>query len=109
MNNKIELKPIYNNQASFYKKAYFTTEENDNNVIIKIYSYNTHVLTIYRDRNEAKKGLYVLNSYSFYSQTTLKHVKEALQQFLNNTNLLELLQSKNMTKKEIEKYNDKEV
>lgn len=106
---KIELKPIYNNQVSFYKKAYFTTEENDNNVTIKLYSYNTHVLTIYRDRNEVKKGLYVLNEYSFFSSTTLKHIKEALRQFLNNTNLLEILQSKNMTKKQIEKYNKKEV
>ncbi|MCI8290901.1 MAG: hypothetical protein HFJ25_01405 [Clostridia bacterium] len=64
----MELEPIYLNQKSFYNKAKVL---NDNGVI-KLQSYSTIVAEI---RN---RKLYI---NGFYSNTTLKHIREFIKQY----------------------------
>ena len=98
-NNNIkitELKSIYDNARSFYKKA--KVLQNNNILILK--SYNTNIC----EYNTATKKLKMIdNSYGYYGKfwvltnTTCRHIKEFLKQFTNITA---------NTKKDIEKlYN----
>ena len=65
---KTELKPVYDRRKSFYKKA-FVIREYDGT--IKLLSYSTIVATI-------KNGKLHING--FYSATTLRHIKEFVEQ-----------------------------
>ena len=65
---KEELKPIYDRRKSFYKKA-FIVRNADNS--IDLLSYATIVATI-------KDGKLHING--FYSNTTLRHIKEFVEQ-----------------------------
>ncbi len=65
---KEELKPIYDRRKSFYKKA-FIIRNADNS--IDLLSYATIVATI-------KDGKLHING--FYSNTTLRHIKEFVEQ-----------------------------
>lgn len=65
---KEELKPIYDRRKSFYKKA-FIVRNADNS--IDLLSYATIVATI-------KDGKLHING--FYSNTTLRHIKEFIEQ-----------------------------
>lgn len=65
---KEELKPIYDRRKSFYKKA-FIIRNADNS--IDLLSYATIVATI-------KDGKLHING--FYSNTTLRHIKEFIEQ-----------------------------
>lgn len=67
--NKRELLPRYANVASFYKKAWIIEEED----AIILQSYNSLVAKY----NKATKELY-FGGYG--SQTTLRHIKEFMQQ-----------------------------
>lgn len=69
-----ELKAIYDGRKSFYKKAMVETVNDYTKVL---YSYNTKVAKV--DNGCA----YV---YGFYSQTTLRHIKEFLRQEGFNVN-----------------------
>ena len=113
--NISELTPIYNNQKSFYKKAYVNMVDymqyNSKGLCdyittlkIQLYSYNTLVCEIYHDI-EKNKYFYALNEYSFYSNTTAKHVKEFLKQYLYYNEVKKILIEKNYTRKAIQKYN----
>ena len=79
-----ELTPKKDSRKSFYKKAYYTKISIDTNLIYKniilLYSYNTLVLAICY--NDTKKQ-YFLNDGRIWSNTTLRHIKEALHQFIN--------------------------
>ena len=93
MENKKILEPIYSRQKSFYNKAYITQENN----IIKLYSYDTLVLTITFNVNTKKYQLnYNIPKGYLFSQTTSKHIKECLRQYNFNIN----------TKKELIKNNN---
>ena len=80
---KTELKTIYDKRKSFYKKAYieyyidcsigYSRIEK-----IKLYSYNTIVCTI--DYVDSCNRFYHLHNTEMYSQTTLRHIREFLQQ-----------------------------
>ena len=76
-NNLYELVPIHTSQASFYKKALYTTVNNE----AILYSYMSNVCQVDRDR-----GAYYLNwniqENLLFSSTTLKHIKEFLKQQL---------------------------
>lgn len=74
--NKKELKPVYDNAKSFYKKAYILYENN----VIKLYSYNTLVCVI---MNKRYKLNYNIDTDLLFSNTTLRHIKEFLKQYLN--------------------------
>ena len=63
----MELKPQYDNRKSFYNKANVKTE---NNKLILI-SYKTEVCFIENNK---------VNIKGFYSDTTLRHIKEFLKQ-----------------------------
>lgn len=99
---KEELKPIYDNAKSFYKKA-FVEKCNDR---IKLYSYDTHVATVYLTESGR---YYSLNSdveeSLLFSKTTLRHIREFLNQSMS---LLDVqyskLVSKGFTKKSIKEY-----
>lgn len=65
---KEELKAIYDRRKSFYKKA-FIIRNADNS--IDLLSYSTIVATI-------KNGKLHING--FYSNTTLRHIKEFIEQ-----------------------------
>lgn len=87
LNNNYDLKeltPKKDSRKSFYKKAYYTKISIDTNLIYKniilLYSYNTLVLAICY--NDTKKQ-YFLNDGRVWSNTTLRHIKEALHQFIN--------------------------
>ena len=94
MENKKMLDTIYLNQKSFYNKAY-TIQENN---ILKLYSYDTLVLTIIFNIDTKKYQLnYNINERYLFSQTTLKHIKECLKQNnfdINNKN--ELIKNENV-------------
>ena len=62
-----ELKPQYDNRKSFYKKAIV---KNENKKLILI-SYETEVCFIENNK---------VNIKGFYSNTTLRHIKEFLKQ-----------------------------
>lgn len=80
MKVNMELKPELTNQKSFYKKATLEIDLNTNE--ISLISYHTKMITIKEDKIIYK------NEYDFnYTQTTLKHIKEFLYQYLNLKNL----------------------
>lgn len=96
---KEELRTIYDNAKSFYKKAY--VEKCDDK--IKLYSYDTHVATIYLTESGR---YYSLNSdvqeELLFSQTTLRHIKEFLHQFMSALDIqYSKLISKGFSKKNI--------
>jgi hypothetical protein len=95
-NNITYLQPKYDTRKSFYNKAYYTTEEINNTIIYKLYSYNTLVLIFEIDKNfnsfyNTKVIRYYLDNNkkddkNFYSNTTLRHIKEFIKQTIDNIN-----------------------
>lgn len=94
--NIIELRPAYDSAKSFYKKAMLKVSSaqyidvngyivRDTITKIDLYSYNTLVLTIYKDIQKHAKDVYVLYKNilndDLYSKTTLRHVKECLKTY----------------------------
>lgn len=77
LKNLKELKPIYNNAKSFYKKAYTGTITNyywnkgDYEDILYLKSYNTIVACIWQNQ---------LRIYGYFSQTTARHIREFAKQ-----------------------------
>lgn len=94
---QFEMIPIYDGAKSFYKKAIIKQVNN----LKLLYSYNTLVCIIY---DNCKGIKYILNddvtSNLLFSNTTLRHIKEFLKQNIAGIN-------KNITKKDIIKYNNK--
>lgn len=95
---KEELKPIYDNRKSFYKKAYIEIISSWSEVHakiekIKLYSYNLLVCEVnyYKDTTNR---FYTICNEEFISQTTLRHIKEFLMQWF-------YCKEKTLTKKEI--------
>lgn len=78
-----ELKPILNNQKSFYNKAKIEHVGEEKN----LFSYGTLIASVY-----SNELTYLNKNPEAYTQTTLKHLKDFLYQELN---------IKNLTKKEI--------
>lgn len=68
-----ELKTVYDNAKSFYKKAKYIDLKNS----ITLISYNTKILTISKNTHKIKR----LATVDAFSQTTLRHAKEFLKQF----------------------------
>lgn len=94
-----ELRTIYDRAKSFYKKAY-VERYNDK---IKLYSYDTHVATIYLTESGR---YYSLNDdipeSLLFSKTTLRHIKEFLHQFMSALDVqYSKLISKGFSKKNI--------
>lgn len=79
---KIYLESKNSSQKSFYKKAFYIKETEGNKTILSLYSYEILVLKIVLDNDEIEKSFYITNYYTDYSNTTLKHVKEMILQFL---------------------------
>lgn len=81
-----ELKPIYENVKSYYKKAYIleTYAESIELTTLKLYSYKTHVATIQTRCNDytmqKEFNVYVTHNPNHLTQTTLRHINEFLQQ-----------------------------
>lgn len=90
---EIELKPIYDNAKSFYKKAYIVKKDN----VIKLYSYKTLVCVILNGNRYQLN--YNIDSDLLFSNTTLRHIKEFLKQYLNLSSYI--------TKNDIIKNNNK--
>lgn len=71
------LQPVFDSRQSFYNKAYIVRDYG----LIKLYSYDTLVLSI-----DTLKDTYTLNydvnTSLLFSNTTLRHIKECLHQFL---------------------------
>lgn len=97
--NIIELRPCYDSTKSFYKKAMLKVSSaqyidvngyivRDTITKIDLYSYNTLVLSIYKDIQKHAKDVYVLYKNilndDLYSKTTLRHVKECLKTYYYN-------------------------
>ena len=70
MLNIEELNPVYNNQKSFYGKALIK----DTTKGMELYSYNTLVA------KTEKRQIFVTHNDDYLTQTTLKHIKEFIQQ-----------------------------
>lgn len=95
MENKKILDTIYTNQKSFYNKAYIIKENN----IIKLYSYDTLVLTITFNIDTKKYQLnYNIPECYLFSQTTKRHITECLKQynFNINNNKKEIIKNNNI-------------
>lgn len=73
---KQELTTIYDNQKSFYKKAYTIREYKDGITTIQLQSYSTIVASIIID---GEQTIYNYNGY--YSRTTARHQKEFFLQY----------------------------
>lgn len=69
-----QLEPIYENVKSYYRKAWINEYKNS----IMLFSYNTHVVTIYKNA-DFTLGKVTVNG--MYSATTLRHIKEFLKQY----------------------------
>lgn len=112
-----ELEPIHDSRQSFYGKAKVLTVdfEADNGhhmQVKKLYSYNTLVLTFMEDITEGTGVHYSLNleeveEHLLFSNTTLRHIKEAILQLMSLTDeQFYNLNLKGLTKKNILKYNE---
>lgn len=88
MGHIYELTPLYDTRKSFYKKAMV---ERGNNGTKTLYSYDTKVAKIMYNKDNVR----VVEIYGFYSNTTLRHIKEFIKQEYEN---------KDYTKKELEQY-----
>lgn len=80
---KEELKTMYDSRRSFYKKAYIEIMSDWDELHariekIKLYSYNTLVCSI--EYIGASERFYLLYNRDLFSQTTIRHVREFLQQ-----------------------------
>ena len=84
MNDKQELKAIYDGANSFYKKAYFTREEDEQKEVWTLWSYKSIVTKIKYNKDTNNLELYLdkNSEYNtdFYSRTTLRHIKELIKQ-----------------------------
>lgn len=88
--NKTILQAVHDTAKSFYNKANYTREETSTNIIYKLYSYDTLVAileigkTIEKYYNNKVIRLYLdhdrQDQKDFYSQTTLRHIKELIKQ-----------------------------
>lgn len=88
--NKTILQAVHDTAKSFYNKASYTREETDTNIIYKLYSYDTLVAILEIGKNiETHYNNKVVRLYldhdrqdqkDFYSQTTLRHIKELIKQ-----------------------------
>lgn len=76
---KLMLQPEMVNQKSFYNKAIVEYDETGE---ISLISYHTKMITI-----KDNKIIYKNDDVNNYTQTTLKHVKDFLYQYLNLKNL----------------------
>lgn len=112
-----ELEPIHDTRKSFYGKAKILTVdfEADNGhhmQVKKLYSYNTLVVTFIEDITEGTGVHYSLNleeveEHLLFSNTTLRHIKEAILQVMSLTDeQFYKLNLKGLTKKNILKYNE---
>lgn len=101
---EVILYPEYDNAKSFYNKAKVKKYYDDNNILVKteLYSYNTLVLTIENDKYTLN---YSIDKKLLFSQTTLRHIKEALKQNIKMLALSSLIDG-NITKNDIIKYNN---
>lgn len=98
---KIYLESKNSSQKSFYKKAFYIKETEGNKTILSLYSYETLVLKIVLDNDEIEKSFYITNYYTDYSNTTLKHVKEMILQFLPDSCKAWEVLSEKLTKRTI--------
>lgn len=82
MENKKELKPIFSNQKSFYKKAF--TIEDETKIILQSYKVNVAMF------DKIENRLFI---YGYYSKTTAVHINEFIQQLgfkkMNKEEILE--------------------
>ena len=82
------LQPIFDTRKSFYNKAYIVRNYGS----IELYSYNTLVLSVNTSDNTYTLN-YNINTNLLFSNTTLRHIKECLHQFLgldyNKSELIE--------------------
>lgn len=77
LENLHELKPIFDNRKSFYKKAYVGTYTFKNNEkVIYLKSYNTIVASIWVNQLYKTE----LRIYGGFSQTTARHIREFAKQ-----------------------------
>lgn len=95
---KEELKPIYDNRKSFYKKAYIEiisswSETRAKVEKIKLYSYNLLVCEV-NYHEDTTNRVYTICNEEFISQTTLRHIKEFLLQWF-------YCKGKTLTKKDV--------
>ena len=88
-----ELRTVYSNQESFYKKAFVKEDEDATQYL---YSYYTLIITNYG------KALKFEEDINLYSNTTMKHVREYLRQIgkwdlakLTKANLFKKLEETN--------------
>ena len=98
--NTKELQADFDSAKSFYKKAYVKIKSvqlkgcngiiyYDGMVQIDLYSYNTKVLTIYKDIQNTKDTIILYKRIlkrkkNGYSSTTMRHIKECLKQYYCN-------------------------
>lgn len=112
-----ELKPIHDSRQSFYGKAKvltvdFVADNGHHMQVKKLYSYNTLVLTFIEDITEGAGVHYSLNleeveEHLLFSNTTLRHIKEAIRQTMSLTDAqFYSLNLEGLTKKNILKYNE---
>ena len=76
-----ELRPIYDNRKSFYKKAMVQTNYLDDCTKVTLYSYMTKVAEVVIPHNTDSEQFVI---YGFYSNTTLRHIKEFYRQKYSN-------------------------
>ena len=94
-NNKTILQAVHDTAKSFYNKAYYTTEETSTVTIYRLYSYKTLVAIL--EVNKTGNRYYNYNKMvtlyldhdrqdqkDFYSQTTLRHIKELIKPATDN-------------------------
>lgn len=114
---KEEIKTLhcdYDSAKSFYNKAHVKITsvqlKSDNDYIyydgmvkIDLYSYNTLVMTIYKDIKRHLKDTYTLYNDierdDLYTNTTMRHVRECLKQYFYNDDMIHYFNIYNYSKK----------
>lgn len=93
-----ELNPRFDGRKSFYGKAKVVIKDGESH----LYSYNTHVATL---KPGITKHDDILEVYGTYSPTTLRHIKEFMQQngfpYMSKGEIEHLIEPSPKTRKEI--------
>lgn len=101
---KEELKPIFEDVKSYYKKAFIKKHYKDN-IIIKyeLISYKTKILEV--NNNKITFNYKNIDNKKIYSQTTLRHIKEFIKQkyYLLELNYKEVINKEVIKKSDIKK------
>ena len=99
-----ELKPIYEDVKSYYKKAHVKFYYNDYDIITKIELISYYTSICYINNSKIYFNYKNINNDRIYTATTLRHIKEFIKQYYYKLELYykNIIDKEKLTKKDIQ-------